>query len=178
MLFLLQERPVLENLNIDVQAYATLDITEQNAFQYLGGYFIKKCLLQHTCATCEKYAQENCDLTAATIYTHLRAFDASQSTFGSLFTSNLHFCEFLVSLGQNFSQIFPDMSIQTGVGQKIKKYLTDKINFDHPCQDFPKEYFFKLFVRVRIYYTLKFMNRDLKSQKLGEHPKVAILKHL
>lgn len=150
MLFLLQERPVLENLNIDVQAYATLDITEQNAFQYLGGYFIKKCLLQHTCATCEKYAQE----------------------------ANLHFCEFLVSLGQNFSQIFPDMSIQTGVGQKIKKYLTDKINFDHPCQDFPKEYFFKLFVRVRIYYTLKFMNRDLKSQKLGEHPKVAILKHL
>lgn len=50
------------------------------------------------------------------------------------------------------------------------------VDFLHSCSDFPKIYLLKLFIRVRIYYILKFVNRDFKNKKEGTR-KITILCH-
>lgn len=51
------------------------------------------------------------------------------------------------------------------------------VEFSHICPEFPKIYVLKLFIRVRIYYVLKFTNRDLNNKKEGTR-KTNILCHI
>lgn len=132
---------------------------------------------KHSCEVCLAYSKDTKDLNENNIYTHFRTFNTEKNIFGNLCMPNQNFCEYFNQLENIFVNIFPDSAIQN-VGLKIKERCLN-IPFYHPCKDFPSEYFISLFVRVRIYYSIKFINRDFKIQKQNkENYKLKNLKHL
>jgi len=58
--------------------------------------------------------------------------------------------------------------------------MNNNVHFQHPCRQFPKEYFLNLFIRFRIYTSLTRTNRNLKLPNTthGKNRKIQILTHL
>ncbi|XP_074035303.1 transposable element P transposase isoform X1 [Leptinotarsa decemlineata] len=161
-------------LFLDSNDYTNLQLPEQNSFSYISSYFMKKCLEKHKCDICINYARENELLSAETLYTQFRAYpNAKNDTFGNLQTPNEKFIDYLNILETIFSEHFPNLSIELGVGRSIKHKLQE-VPFSHPCLHFPVDYLISLYVRVRIYYTIKFINRSFKttSKKIKENQKI------
>ncbi|KAG5867255.1 hypothetical protein JTB14_007238 [Gonioctena quinquepunctata] len=110
-----------QTLCIDTNDYSRLDISEKNAFTYVCGYFIKKCLDKHKCNLCLEFGKENNELNMENIYSHFRAYpNSEQDTFGNLQCPNTPFIQFVDSLENNFSQHFPQLSVGQNVGKTIK----------------------------------------------------------
>lgn len=68
------------------------------------------------------------------------------------------------------------------VGQALYHEL-QKIPCPHPCPNFPKEYMLRLFIRMRIFYVLKYANRGFQEQALmrrrtNKNRKLKILSHI
>lgn len=160
--------------------YRYLDFQQKNSFYYVGGYFIKKCFEKHTCKTCGLYARGNKTLSEESIYMHLRAYqNLENDAFGNLKSPETSFFQFLGACEKVFVENFKNLCILPNVGIRLREIILN-IPFAHPCTSFPKQYFASLFVRTRIFYTLKFLNRDvLKAAKSGKKcQKLLILKHL
>lgn len=83
------------------------------------------------------------------------------------------FCSILKKCIQNFLKTF--IIKQSNVVQKFIIILS-KIEFSHSCSNFPKNYLIKFYIRVRLFYTLKFTNRDFKEQK-KHNKKIRILQN-
>lgn len=109
---------------------------------------------------------------------HLKAFtNKEKDTFGSLKTAPDEFVMFMIQLETHFSENFQTLLIMPNVGANLKYYFS-KIPFAHPCPDFPIDYLVSLFTRMKIYFTLKFANREFKTQKTNKTPiKLTILQN-
>lgn len=150
-------------------------ISESNVITYISGYLIKKCLNIHHCDICEMYANAGRSLNEHTIYSHYRAYDKTlENLFGKLYLPSVQFVEFVKKLQDLFFERFYDVVPGTKI---IKKFyeLFLSIQFVHPCNNFPHDYLLKLYAKVRFFYTLKFINRNFKTQK--GHAKYIILNH-
>lgn len=164
-------------LNIETNDYQNLLTEEGNALVYVGGYFLRKCLFKHTCATCTDFCNSQTS-DQSTIFCEKKAYDGNQGRFGGLTVPPKNFTEFMLSMENTFSENFSKFCAQDSIGNNLKSKFSS-IPFTHPCPNFPAEYLVSLYTRVRIYYTLKFANRELKCQKQNsEHPKLKILKNL
>lgn len=76
--------------------------------------------------------------------------------------------ERFVNFVYNLDLIFDSEFEKKMIGDQISNSLLNifkNIEFDHPCKDFPKSFLLKLFIRCKIFYTLKFRNRDFKFNK-------------
>jgi len=73
-----------------------------------------------------------------------------------------NFIFYICSLETIFDNNFENVSLQKNV---IKTFVTkaESITFQHPYKNFPHLFKKKLFFRMRLYYTLKFINRNFKS---------------
>jgi len=64
-----------------------MDLSEKNAFKYVWGYLIKKCLEIHSCNVCEIYINKNkATLDNTTLYFSFRANETN--LFGNLHIAN------------------------------------------------------------------------------------------
>lgn len=88
----------------------------------------------------------------------------------------LLFFKYIYTLEQNFFSLFSDLCINSNIGATYFDILKT-IEFNPPFQMFPKTYVLKLFIRLRIFYALKFVNREFRKQKLGnkKNRKIVIL---
>ena len=74
-----------------------------------------------------------------------------------------NFIAFVELLEQKFREYF-DLEINiVYVGNEILKRIED-CKFDMPCECFPLHYLKKLYVRFRIYHTIKRNNKLLKNK--------------
>lgn len=65
--------------------YTRLDVTQKNAFTYICGYLIKKCLDKHKCHICLEFGKETNILNMENIYSHFRAYpNSKQDIFENL----------------------------------------------------------------------------------------------
>lgn len=97
---------------------------------------------------------------------------------GSLKKPSTHFFNYITYLEKEFKKLFVDYSTKPGIGVNIFKILYGlEHTFLKLCPDFPKEFCLKLFVRLRIYYSLKFYNNEIKNSSKHKN-KIKILKHL
>lgn len=167
------ERKIDEPLVKDTD-YINIDLTEANAHVYICGYYLKKCLYIHACSICFEYAKSNTNLTDEVLFTHFKAY-STDSTFGSLCVAPESFIEAINALNNKFDEHFNEFAILPNCGLKIKNKL-ESVEIQHPCKDFPKDYLLNLFIRLRIYAKLKFINRDIKNNK-AKCKKLDILKH-
>lgn len=150
----------------------------KNALQYVCGYLIKKCLTIHECNTCLAYSQEEANnLDSTRFYLHFKAYENKNvDIFGNLKCPSSSFVSYIEHLENIFTDNILQFITENNVGNKLIN-LMENVSLNHPCKDFPCSYVIKLFVRMRIFYFLKFMNRDLKS-RTNKNCKLIKLTHL
>lgn len=163
------------NFNLDNYDYRNMPVTEENVFIYICGYLLRRIFTKHFCDTCAVLAEKNSNLNTCNIYTYFKAYNNEKGTFGNLYIPSVIFVNYIKELHIKF---FANFSIITkeNVMQQMLEILC-LIPFLHVCPEFPKMYLLKLFIRVRVYYVLKFLNRDFKNQK-GGTKKINILRHI
>lgn len=164
-------KPIL----IDDHDYRNISLSEQNAFRYVCGYLMRKCIIKHSCDICLKYAREYVDLNNNSYYCFFRAYESTENNlFGSLLMPTDDFVTYIQVLENNFFQNIKTLILQKGVVANLIEIFSH-IPFAHPCPNFPKEYLIRLFARVRLFFTLRNINSTFKTQR--GHRKVIILKH-
>lgn len=151
-----------QSFHVEECDYYRSPLPEQNAFKYICGYLIDKCLRKHSCQICEQFATANKKLDESNIFIHFKAYDTDESTFGHLKTPEEVFCRYIYQLEHLFFRNFNE-SICSNPGNTLYKKLSEIPTFRHPCSNFPIQYLFKLFIRFRIFYVLKYNNRMFKS---------------
>lgn len=151
--------PLIQQVPTD---YHTDDLLQQNFARYVCGYLMKKCLTIHCCEICEQYAKSYSDLDDSSLYCYMRAYNNSESHFGSLLMPHDNFVYFISKLEILFKSSFEELSVGNNLVNNFIG-IFKKVDFLHPCNSFPKEYLLRLYVRIRIFYTLKDINRNFKS---------------
>jgi hypothetical protein len=142
--------------------YRELDVPTTNKFVYISGYLYNKCLIQHSCETCKNYCLSNLDETS--LFTHLRSFHATdENVFGKFVVPAHPFVLYVVKLEEMFFEKFNSVAADLKVGHQLKLLLKG-IKFEHPCSQFPLEYLINLFIRFRIFTTLKQLTKNMISQ--------------
>lgn len=81
--------------------------------------------------------------------------------FGNLQMSHDNFVSFVSSLKLVFSKYYEEY----GTRHFIKEIyiICKQINFKHPCTSFPLKYVTKLYLLMKLYYTLKKINLNFKT---------------
>lgn len=65
-----------------------------------------------------------------------------------------------------------------GISHKLLNAM-EQIEFNYPCIDFPKTFILKLFIRMKIFYIMKYTNRELSLNKRDKNVrKLRILSHI
>ncbi|EZA53570.1 hypothetical protein X777_06924 [Ooceraea biroi] len=146
---------VAPRVALDVGATSHRDIDlqslyERNAFRRVCDFLLSECLRAHAgCSVCAACA------TRETINDSI-AKNASNASF-SLFISGLE---------DVFMRNFEQLSNEEGVGSRMLR-LAQQIEYRPPCPDFPVDLLIKLFLRMRIYFTLLRHNkicRDVETR--------------
>jgi len=150
-------------LDIPNHDYHTVDLPEENAFQYVCGFLIKKCLEVHSCKACTIYIKENKTvLNDTTLYSFFRAYKDEENIFGKLNIPSNNFCRYIHKLEKVFVENFESNCFQRNIGSYLLQ-LAQNIVFESPCLHFPTLFLIKLFLRMRIYFTLSQHNKSCKN---------------
>ncbi|CAB4030057.1 Hypothetical predicted protein [Paramuricea clavata] len=133
-----------------------------NAITYVTGYMITKCFQKHKCDTCvSNLVNDELD-NGNKLFCYFKGYD-SRKTFGGLTVPTDKFTQYITAVEEKIVQLSPTVIKKKGVAQDLLSQLP---LFTVPCPDFPGEFVLRLFLRMRIYYILKFGNRELSSPKI------------
>lgn len=174
--------PTYTPLKVFTNDYANIKSPEGNAVVYVIGYLLKKSLLQHSCEVCVNYLNNTDLINEEILFCKLKAYENEKFQFGGLKVPSKDIVDFVLKLENIFVKTFNTLAYGEEIGTKLKHEFY-KVIYIHPCKNFPFDYFLSLYTRVRIYYTLKFINSDIKTKKLNKDrdksiTKLTILKNL
>lgn len=143
--------------------YQKDDNLQKNFIRYICGYLLKKCEKVHSCQTCLEYSKAHQDLDDSSLYIFFRAYEnSSKDTFGNLKNPHDSFVDFITNIEVIFQSNFEEFILHPKISESYFS-LCQKIPYNHPCSQFPLQYVIKLYIRVRMYYTLKNINKNLKT---------------
>lgn len=129
-------------LSVSATNYRDIDLRlpEKSAFKRVCGFLLAECLRAHgNCDVCAAYAAKESNLLAGE--------DAPGS-----------FNFYISGLEDTFMRIFEQLSIEENIGERMLQYA-QQVEYKPPCPDFPVTFLIKLFLRMRIYFTLLRHNR-------------------
>lgn len=167
-------------IDVPDKSYRRENLPTKNAFSYVCGYLLKKALDVHSdCDCCENYKAQCEVLDVNTLLIHYKAYDTTKNIHGALQPPPERFIEYIYNLEHIFKTNFEDSSVEQGISQKLFNIM-EGIEFIHPCPDFPKNFILKLFIRMKIFYSMKYTNRDLKynSKDKKNVRKLNIVSHI
>ncbi|XP_011057635.1 PREDICTED: uncharacterized protein LOC105147948 [Acromyrmex echinatior] len=132
-------------LNISATNYRNIDLRlpERSAFKRVCEFLLNECLLVHI----------NCNICIA--YATKESNSSSRDT-----SSSFHF--YVSSLEDTFMRNFEKLSIEKNLGAQMLQ-LAQQIDYKPPCPDFPIVFLIKLFLRMRVYFTLSRHNKICKG---------------
>lgn len=137
-------------------------LPEKNAFVYFSRYCYVKCVEEHKCDSFQCYLDEFLEQKESVPYHCSVSIDLN--IHNCKMSPPEDFTEFLMILENKFKEYFnPDVQINS-VAQELLKQL-EEYGFGMPCPCFPIDYLKALFVRVRLFYTIKRNNKLLKNKK-------------
>jgi hypothetical protein len=145
---------------------------EANGLHYVCGYLLKKIKIWHNCSecistlTCENGVKEKNE-----IFTNLKRYE---DTNGLINVSQV-FHKYVEILENKLIAVFDQNAHIHGVGNLLVNEL-QSYNVPSPCKYFPIQKFISFFVRLRIYYILKFKNFSLGST--SKHKVLKQFKHM
>ncbi|KYN30270.1 hypothetical protein ALC57_00268 [Trachymyrmex cornetzi] len=151
-------------LDVPTHDYRSMDLPEQNAFKYVCGYLIKRCLSIHSCEACTDYMNKDIRiLDETTLYCSFRDYGSENGElFGALTIPSNNLCLYIHKLDEIFVKNFETNCYNKNIGIYLLSLVQD-INFQSPCPDFPIDFFRKLFLRMRIYFALLQHNKACKG---------------
>ncbi|CAI6353484.1 unnamed protein product [Macrosiphum euphorbiae] len=150
----------VQALPVENTIYQNLELPEQNAFKYICGFLLSKCLKYHNCEKCFEYAHSSTHLTDNKLFINFESLAVdSDSLFGSSVMQGSDFFQYIFQLDNVFNTFFKKIMLEEHVGQKLKDKMINYIFFAHPCDNFPNEFLVNLFIRFKIYGTLTHTNK-------------------
>ncbi|KAF0767764.1 Transposable element P transposase [Aphis craccivora] len=150
---------------IDTPDYRIISFPNRNSLSSISGYLMNKCLEKHSCEICISYAY--CQKTIDQYF--FSSFLCSpNSTYSKLSTYQEDFKDYIMKLDNIFVVSFPTISIEDNVGTQLKDCLSN-VKLNHPCNDFDKTLLLNLYISIRIFCAIKFLN----DFKCSENEKLA-----
>lgn len=137
---------------------------------------MKKCLEKHICSDCLDYANFQKKIEPSFLLSFFKSTSNDNSTYGKLLMPHDDFYN-IFKLENIFIDNFPSLATEISVGNKLKDVLINN-RFKLPCENLNKIYLLNLFIRFRIFSSIKFLNKHLISEKVKKNRKLTILKHL
>jgi DNA transposase THAP9 len=156
------------------------DELEDNGLSYVCGFLLRRLLKWHSCADCSSLWVNKADCSGEVrhSYTTLRLYEGDELKGGKglVFVSS-EFFAYVRQLEDTFDVCYKQHSYALG----ISRLIVDEL-MHHPlplsCTQFPKLRFLRYFVRVRIYYKLKFANVSAKQATVcSKNRKLKNLQH-
>ncbi|KAL0120528.1 hypothetical protein PUN28_008330 [Cardiocondyla obscurior] len=134
-------------LNVPATNYRNIDLRlpEKSAFKRVCEFLLNECLRVHV----------NCDVCIA--------YAAKENNSSNKDASN-SFNLYISSLEGTFMRNFEKLSIEENLGAQMLQ-LAQETNYKPPCSDFPVAFLVKLFLRMRIYFTLLRHNKICKEPR-------------
>lgn len=97
-----------------------MDLPEENAFKYICGFLIKKCIKIHSCDVCITYINENNAILDNTILFSFRAYNTSEENqFGNLNIPSNSFCLYIHKLEEILIKNFESNCFQKNIGSYL-----------------------------------------------------------
>lgn len=128
-----------------------------DTFRHIGSYLLEKCYSKHRCPVFKEY-MDNTQMLIMDVKTYKKRLQPSKELL-----AYLDECETI------FLTDFDRLMVMPNVGLNFFRLLQITTNEFKPCPCFPLDYLKKLFLRIRLYNTIKFRNRRMKLalQKIG-----------
>lgn len=163
--------PSTKNMPIEITTqligtdYQQDEMLHKNFVRYICGYLLKKALNIHSCDVCITFSNHRQELDDSSLYIYFRAYENSEKTiFGNLKNPADIFVDFIANVEEIFQTNFHCLIARTNICNNLFQ-LVHRQYLAHPCGKFPKEFVLKLYLRIRLYYTLKHINNNFKDQK-------------
>lgn len=97
------------------------------------------------------------------LYCSFRAYSSDENNlYGNLHMPSNNFCFYIHQLEELFVKNFENNCFKRNIDNYLFQ-LAQNIVFEPPCPDFPTIFLIKLFLRMRIYFTLSQHNKVCKS---------------
>lgn len=143
-------------LDIPVTNYRDIDLRlpEKSAFKRVCEFLLAECL----------HAHDNCDVCVA--------YAAKEDS--NLFSGKDSFNLYISGLEDTFMRIFEQLSVEENIGARMLQHA-QQIDYKPPCPNFPVAFLVKLFLRMRIYFTLSRHNRICRDVDSRDYLKVTQL---
>lgn len=138
-------------------------LPEKNAFVYVCGYCYLKCVQRHSCETFKSYLnehqtrQEKCGVYLCSVSLDLTVKNCQMMPPDD-------FTEFLMLLENKFKNYLKPGVLIANIGHEILEEF-ENYGFGMPCPCFPLDYLKALFVRVRLFYTIRKNNKLILRKK-------------
>lgn len=149
-------------IQIPANIYEEINLLENNGTCFVAGYFAFKLLKKHDCEECRNDFKNLTNTSSDTMYANLRQFQGIKT--GGIFVPSDHWVQYIKKLEEGLMQNVYKFMYEKNVLYKIFNILKDIDSSFMKCQNFPKIYFLKLFIRIRLYYIILFANRNLKTK--------------
>ena len=144
--------------------YTTEDIQSKvikhNSLAYVAGFLLKRTFERHQCSTCKSYLTNLDDKRK--LFLVFKAYDTDTNLFGGFTVPSKAMMDFLIKLEDIFVRYFRNLRKVKSIGSEILEIMEKEI-LNIQCVQFDKRYIVMLFIRLRIYYYIKFGNRELAS---------------
>ena len=167
-----------QTLDIGPTDYRELNVSSNlmraNAIAYVSGYLLQKCFKQHCCQTCTTALVSSELDDERKLFCYFKAYESDKGTFGALHAPTIPCLEYVTQLEDLFISSFSVYTKSSCIGKTILAKLKSSPVAFKTCPDFPLDYLLKLFLRMRIYYSLKFANRDFISTKKKDRKYIKI----
>lgn len=146
--------------------YSKIEVPEQNGLRYISVYLLSKCVKVHA----------DCQLLKVYVYPEDKVNSANMVIDGanedySDDSQNINppddFLNFVEEMEKHYQMFFNNYRMNCKIAQSIFDTMNG-IAYVPPCACFPINYVKKLFIRIRIYITIKYNNRDFRKHRSGK----------
>lgn len=136
-----KEVEIVENefKEISSEDYITVELPEKNSLMYICGWLMDKCKRRHNCPLLNFYIKDR----------------------HALGTLPEHFVAYVKAMEAEFCEAFGQVRLEQRFGRLLLERV-GRLPFASPCPCFPVDFLRKLFVRLRIYTTVKYINKTLR----------------
>ena len=138
------------------------NIFQDNALAYVSGYLLNKSFKIHSCINYKVLVSNDLDDNRKQ-FCFFKAY--KEPRFSGLNVPSSCYLEYIIKLKDAFVKSFSVTTKNSNVGANILKVIERIPVPFHVCAQFPLAYLQKLFVRMHIYYSIKFANRQCAYTK-------------
>lgn len=160
-----EENALTDSLQRPLQVWTNdyrFEIPEVNAFTYVCGYLLKKCLDHHKdCEVMKNYSNTCRQVDENSFFTYYKAYKMNHE-FGALINPPDDFVQYIMQIDKICEDYFNNYNFNH-IGNEIMIKISETA-FNLPCRCFPLEYLKKLFVRFRIFNLMRHNNKNFRDK--------------